>query len=197
MVIGNRPNLRTLPPNWLSLRVESRAEMFTAWCMLAELADVHGLHAFGKDVEELWCWFREGHRLVEAAGGAVTDAEGRLLAIHRLGRWDLPKGKVEAGEELQAAAVREVQEECGLHRLQVLRPLCETWHTYARAGERHLKRTHWYLMRGDSSEPLAAQTEEAIDAVQWLGPDELERMRRDTYPSLLPVLNAWAARGPA
>ncbi len=183
--------MRTLPRNWLSLRVDGREEMLQAVYHLAHAEDLRGIHVFGHDVEQLWAWFREGYRFVLAAGGAVSDAKGRLLVIHRLGRWDLPKGKVEAGEELQAAAVREVQEECGLQRLRVVRELCTTWHTYERHGAQHLKCTHWYLMEGNAAEPLTAQAEEDIDAVRWLGPGEVAAMGRETYPSLLPVLNAW------
>ena len=39
-------------------------------------------------------------RYVRAAGGIVTDDAGNRLLIHRNGRWDLPKGKVEQGETL-------------------------------------------------------------------------------------------------
>ncbi len=191
-MIDEGPKLRTLPANWLSLRVDGPVEMGQAWNTLAQVAGLQGMVVFGHPVEELWRWFREGHRGVHAAGGAVTDASGRLLAIHRLGRWDLPKGKVEPGEEVAAAAVREVQEECGLQRLRVVRPLCLTWHTYARNGERHLKCTHWFFMEGDATEPLTAQAEEDIEAVRWLVPEEVDAMRLGTYPSLLPVLNAWA-----
>ena len=51
---------------------------------------------------------------VPAAGGLLTDENGRLLCIHRIGHWDLPKGKLEAGEALEEAAAREVEEECGV-----------------------------------------------------------------------------------
>lgn len=189
--MGEQPKLRTLPRNWLSLRVDGVEELAQAIHHLVQTEGLIGMHVFGHDVDQLWAWFRERYLLVLAAGGAVSDADGRLLAIHRLGRWDLPKGKLEAGEELQAAAVREVREECGLQRLRLVRELCTTWHTYERHGVQHLKCTYWYLMEGDATEPLTAQTEEDIDAVRWLGPAEVEAMRSETYPSLLPVLNAW------
>ena len=189
--IGDAPRVKEMPVNWLCLRVERPEEMRKAKETLATQADLLGIHVFGRPVEELWQWFREGYRAVEAAGGAVGDGEGRLLAIHRLGRWDLPKGKVEAGEALEAAAVREVQEECGLQHLEVVRPLCETWHTYVREGKEHLKCTHWFLMKGRPQEVLVPQTEEDIDAVRWLDDGGVEAMRRDTYPPLQRVLNAW------
>jgi len=51
--------------------------------------------------------------------GAVVVDEGRVLLVQRgrppgLGRWSLPGGLVEVGEQLEAAVQREVGEECGL-----------------------------------------------------------------------------------
>jgi ADP-ribose pyrophosphatase YjhB (NUDIX family) len=53
-----------------------------------------------------------------AVGGIVLD-KGALLLVRRdrepaRGRWSLPGGKVEAGESLREAVVREVREEAGI-----------------------------------------------------------------------------------
>ncbi|MGH8867998.1 MAG: (deoxy)nucleoside triphosphate pyrophosphohydrolase [Actinomycetes bacterium] len=53
-------------------------------------------------------------------GAAILDRDGRLLAAQRsgppdlAGRWELPGGKVEPGEDEQAALVRECREELGV-----------------------------------------------------------------------------------
>ena len=111
--------------------------------------------------------------------------------IHRLGVWDLPKGKVDQGEAVDAGALREVREECGLKKLELVKRLCETWHTYERKGRQHLKRTDWYLMRGTNTEELIAQGEEDISEARWMDVREVERMKADTYPSLRKVIDAW------
>lgn len=56
---------------------------------------------------------------IVAVGAVVRDDGGRLLTVRRggrpaRGRWTLPGGKVEAGEDLGAALRREVAEETGL-----------------------------------------------------------------------------------
>ena len=45
---------------------------------------------------------------IRAAGGLVFNDANELLMIVRRGKWDLPKGKVEAGEDVVTAALREV-----------------------------------------------------------------------------------------
>lgn len=158
-----------------------------------------GLLLSGAGGFDAWEAFRSMHRLVEAAGGAVQDEQGRLLVIHRRGHWDLPKGKLDPGEDHAAAAIREVQEECGLQRLALLEELPETWHTYAEKGAPCLKRTRWFRMQGSAAEPLRAQHEEDIELAKWAAREELPALIEASYPSLRAVFSAWLAgsEGPA
>ena len=52
---------------------------------------------------------------VEAAGGVVV-RDGLVCLVHRprYDDWSLPKGKLDAGESFEQAALREVEEETGL-----------------------------------------------------------------------------------
>ena len=49
-----------------------------------------------------------------AAGGIVMNKNNEVLLIHRRGKWDLPKGKLDCGETIEDTAVREVSEEVGI-----------------------------------------------------------------------------------
>lgn len=180
----------------LVVRVDEDAEVVRALDALERAPTLVRLHLFHADPTHVWNVLCAAHVFVAAAGGAVSDEQGRLLVIRRLGLWDLPKGKVDPGEGMEAAAVREVQEETGLRSVRITAPLPGSWHTYERKGRRYLKHTHWYVMEASSAEVLVPQTEEDIEEVRWIEPAELAGIKKRTYPSLVAVINAWEAARP-
>lgn len=197
--VGGKPvEISTAPPDvavrehWLLVNAHDPAEAERAIAALAR-PEVEGVLLFSADGFDAWADFSARYHLVIAAGGAVEDEEGRLLVIHRRGHWDLPKGKLDAGETSDAAAVREVQEECGLRTVRIVNALPSTWHTYAEKGREKLKRTDWFRMRASSKERLVAQHEEDIDEARWASRGELPAIMADSYPSLRVVFDAWLA----
>ncbi|MBK7945089.1 MAG: NUDIX domain-containing protein [Flavobacteriales bacterium] len=192
VVIQQEVPERAVREHWLVLNAHDAQEVDRAISAIAR-PEVHGVLLFTSQDFDIWEAFSERYRFVQAAGGAVQDEQGRLLVIRRLGLWDLPKGKVDKGEAIDDASIREVQEECGLQSLKIVRPLEVTWHTYERKGIQHLKRTDWFLMRGSSNETLAPQLDEDITEARWIAHAELSAVRQGTYPSLWAVLDAWEA----
>lgn len=133
------------------------------------------VNVFHEDVEMAWDTFRKTFKIVEAAGGIVKNNEGNLLFIHRLGRWDFPKGKIEIGESLQEAALREVEEETSLKELQLIDFLNNTYHIYReRNGNLVLKITHWFRMNYLGNEQPTPQVEEGIIKAEWLNFNDIE-----------------------
>jgi ADP-ribose pyrophosphatase YjhB (NUDIX family) len=70
---------------------------------------------------------RRRPRKWSSAGGLVIDGRGRIALVRqrdRRGRWrwTLPKGRIDQGETVEAAALREVYEESGL-RARIVRPI--------------------------------------------------------------------------
>lgn len=58
------------------------------------------------------------------SGGIVKNSQGLILVVNQNGRtWSLPKGGVENGEEIIAAAKREIQEESGISDLRLIKSL--------------------------------------------------------------------------
>ena len=105
------------------------------------------------DYEKLVADFQSNYKILEAAGGLVYNAEGKILLIFRRDFWDLPKGKIDPGESKAAAAVREVEEETGLKDITLGDLITETYHTYrTKKGNRILKRTYWFRMDAPNQE---------------------------------------------
>lgn len=140
------------------------------------------------DVAQLKKAFWKKFVLVRAAGGLVRNDQGQLLFIFRKGKWDLPKGKQDPGETPEACALRETMEETGLSHLEMIKPLCTTYHTYAEDGKSLLKETAWYILNAPGAQPLKPQEEEQITAITWADPHALTAYKANTYLSILDVL---------
>ncbi len=131
-------------------------------------------------------------KVVEAAGGLVQrEYHGRvqILLIFRRGVWDLPKGKKESDEDVEACAIRETEEETGVS-VEVVDFLTETWHEYKERGEKIGKRTHWFLMQPVRQDPqLNPQIEEEIEMAKWV---DLEKAKEIVgFENLLQVIQAY------
>lgn len=127
------------------------------------------------------------HTIVKAAGGIIKNSQNELLMIHRLGKWDLPKGKMDKGEVPRQTAVREVEEECNIS-VELLSKACTSWHTYTHKGKSVLKKTNWYHMKCTNDSEMKPQQEEDIDDIQWMDDPKVEAACLNTYESILYIL---------
>ncbi len=138
--------------------------------------------------EAEWNSFSKDFTLIHAAGGIVSNGSDEILMIFRYGCWDFPKGKVEAGEDWPTAALREVEEETGLHDIILKEALPNTYHTYILHDTPILKITHWYAMHAPQ-QSLTPQTEEDISQAVWVPREEVTDRLRKSYASLISL---WA-----
>ncbi|PWJ44265.1 NUDIX hydrolase [Sediminitomix flava] len=136
-----------------------------------------------RDYEKTVGAIRKYFEIIHAAGG-IVEKKDKLLFIKRWGLWDLPKGKVEENEDIAEAALREVEEECGI-TAKLKEKIGETWHTYQRDGKEVLKCTHWYRMKCKDDSEMQPQTEEDIEQVEWMTTEKVEQTcLKETYASI-------------
>jgi 8-oxo-dGTP diphosphatase len=126
---------------------------------------------------------------IPCVGVVVLDGRGRLLVIRRghapsAGRWSVPGGRVEPGETLEVAAVREAREETGLDVV-----VGEVAGQVELAGidDQVYDVTDFVAKLAD---PTAVPTpgDDATE-VQWVTRDELAAL--DTSPGLVDTLDSW------
>jgi 8-oxo-dGTP pyrophosphatase MutT (NUDIX family) len=143
---------------------------------------------YHEDINSVKKTFFKLYHFIEAAGGLIKNDLNEILFIFRLERWDLPKGKIETGETPVEAGLREVTEECGIQKLQVLQELVPTFHTYEYKGKKILKKTYWFEMFCSDPENIKAQTEENITGIEWVPSSDLSQQMSNTYGSIKEVL---------
>lgn len=103
------------------------------------------------------------------------------------GRWTIPKGHVEEGEETKDTALREIAEETGLKDLRLLDWLGKMQFQYRRGDALVLMTLHVYLIEATKNTNQARpQVHEGIKAVQWLPVSEaLELIEYDETHKLM------------
>ncbi|WP_073399128.1 NUDIX hydrolase [Mucilaginibacter sp. OK098] len=126
--------------------------------------------------------------LIKAAGGLVKNEYDEYLFIYRNDKWDLPKGKIEKQEGTKEAAVREVEEECGIKVSKLEERICKTYHSYIYKGDVVLKKTYWFNMRCKGQNNLKPQKEEGITDVRWFKKGDISPIVENTFPSIMDVL---------
>jgi 8-oxo-dGTP pyrophosphatase MutT (NUDIX family) len=153
-----------------------------------ELTRINKLFIFHHDILSLFEDFKACFNYIDAAGGLVMRSDGKFLVMKRDGLWDLPKGKLETGESVESAALREVEEETGLKGLKITQPVLSTFHTYQITDGMTLKKTKWFKMYYDGNEDPVPQEEENITEIQWVDAGKTDFIRKNTYASVLDVL---------
>lgn len=142
------------------------------------------LQVISPEFEHLFSLFRDSLPLIQAGGGITRNEKGDVLMIHRWGRWDLPKGKLEKGERIDECAVREVEEECALQGVECEEFLTDTYHCYLLNEKWALKKTSWYRMRYRGTETPSPQTEEGIDEAGFIPQAELSNKLQHAYGTI-------------
>ncbi|UAM98581.1 NUDIX domain-containing protein [Polaribacter litorisediminis] len=151
---------------------------------------INGIILYSTDLEQDWRIFTQNLKVVPAAGGLVLNAKKEVLFIYRNNTWDLPKGKIEKGETIETAAIREVEEECGISNISIDKKLLTTYHIYNQDGL-NLKETHWFLMYSDYQKELIPQLEEGITQVVFKNKTEIEAAFQNTYANIKLVYDTY------
>ncbi len=87
----------------------------------------------------------------EKSAGWIIINDGKILLIkNSLGHWDFPKGRVEKGETLEKAAYRELEEETGLEKSDIMKiegfeKIINYTFSYPGEAQKRCKDVHFFL----------------------------------------------------
>jgi 8-oxo-dGTP pyrophosphatase MutT (NUDIX family) len=191
--INDKPLIFTKSQISVGIYASLPVHEFSAQSLMGIVREVEELNHKGaviicEDFEMAWTEFNQYFKSIVAAGGLVYNTEGQLLLIKRLGKWDLPKGKIDAGETVEEAAIREVEEECGINQLSIISKVTTSYHSYKLHGHRFIKVTHWFKMKTLFDGVLIPQAEESITEAIWTNVKDIKPMEIDTYTSIRDIL---------
>ncbi|WP_300660235.1 NUDIX domain-containing protein [Fluviicola sp.] len=130
----------------------------------------------------------QNYEFMDAAGGIVK-SKLRYLFIERHGMWDIPKGKLDMHEQPWEAAIREIEEECGIVGPTIDHLIGITFHTYSYMGRLTIKKNWWYALNYTGSLEVTPQEEESITQAIWIEKNEWGMIRENTYDSIQEVLD--------
>ncbi|MFN8280717.1 MAG: NUDIX domain-containing protein [Saprospiraceae bacterium] len=131
---------------------------------------------------------------VPAAGGVIENNSGEILMIYRRGFWDLPKGKLDQGEKFMMAALRECEEETGLHGLELKSKIGKTFHFFRDKNQiRCIKKTQWYHLAYAGIDPPKPQAEENIEVCEWVKP-QASLLKKPVHVNIQLIVNLFLAK---
>ncbi len=137
-------------------------------------------------------------------GIMLVNSEGKVWIGDRIGysddshdtAWQMPQGGIDKGEEPFEAALRELQEEVGTNKAEIVRESAH-WYNYdlpkaiqgkALKGKFRGQTQRWFLLRftgEDSDIDIAADAHQEFSAWRWADMDELTGLivpfKRDVY----------------
>ena len=150
------------------------------------------LYLYHSKEDKLWYYFLNMFKLIEAAGGFVRNLKtNHFLFIFRNKKWDLPKGRINKNEEVQKAAIREVEEETGVESLSITKPLNTTYHIFKRNRKYRLKKTFWYLMETDYNGELTPEIKEGIEKAIWIDKKLIVSLKSQMYQNINLIISTY------
>jgi putative (di)nucleoside polyphosphate hydrolase len=133
----------------------------------------------------------------------LLNASGQIFVGKRIDQsvegWQMPQGGIDAGEEPRTAVMRELKEETGTDKAEIIGEM-ENWLTYdlpphlvgiAFHGKYRGQRQKWFALRflGEDSDIDLHTHEPEFAAWKWVDMDALPRMivpfKRDTYAQVI------------
>ena len=105
--------------------------------------------------------------MVEVSSGGVVVFGNTILLLKKYnGDWVLPKGRLEKGENIKSAALREVLEETGV-KGEIISYIGSIHYNYENLKQKEIvsKTVHWYLMKSGSMDCTPQRKEGFVDAM--------------------------------
>jgi putative (di)nucleoside polyphosphate hydrolase len=147
-----------------------------------------------------------------AVGIMLLNRHGEVFVGHRIDMpampaWQMPQGGVDPGETPRQAAIRELEEEIGTAKADILAE-SRVWLTYDLpvelaggiwGGRYRGQRQKWFVMRftGSDGDINLATEHPEFDAWQWVAPDRLPDLivpfKRQLYIDILAEFRALCA----
>lgn len=143
-------------------------------------------------------------------GIMLLNRDGHVFVAKRLDTiaeaWQMPQGGIDAGEDPQAAAVRELQEETGVTGAAIVAESAD-WYTYDLpdalipkiwGGQHRGQKQKWYVMRhlGPDSAIDIAQEHPEFSEWKWVPVQQLPALivpfKRDLYQQLVTEFSRYA-----
>lgn len=105
--------------------------------------------------------------MIEVSSGGVVFFGNTILLLKKYnGDWVLPKGRLEEGESMKTAALREVREESGV-KGEIMNYIGAVHYNYKNLKRDELvsKTVHWYLMKSNNMDCKPLKREGFVDVM--------------------------------